>query len=120
MGARPWVEILCIPMITANPRSDELSLRRNKPPQGGEINPYPHVLDIHNSEDTDLTMDSSKPRVIGINSAAVGVQTAVTKLTPFLPIRPIGIGAKVIRTFHPTAEILWELLATNRNHNCGK
>ncbi|MED6184263.1 hypothetical protein PIB30_045848 [Stylosanthes scabra] len=60
-------------MITANPRPDELSPRRNKPPQGGGINPCPHILSIHNYEDTDLTMDSSKPHVTGINSPAVHV-----------------------------------------------
>ncbi|MED6160104.1 hypothetical protein PIB30_048284 [Stylosanthes scabra] len=58
-------------MIIANPRLDELSPRGNKPPQGGGINTYPHILSIHNCEDTDLTMDSSKPRVTGINSPAV-------------------------------------------------
>ncbi|MED6204513.1 hypothetical protein PIB30_009788 [Stylosanthes scabra] len=62
-------------MITAYPGSDELSLRRNKPSQGGEINPCPHVLGIHNCEDTDLTMDSSKPCVTGINSPAVQGRT---------------------------------------------
>ncbi|MED6128866.1 hypothetical protein PIB30_102227 [Stylosanthes scabra] len=44
---------------------------RNKPPLGGGINPCPHPLGIHNCEDTDLTMDSSKSRVTGINSPAV-------------------------------------------------
>ncbi|MED6198238.1 hypothetical protein PIB30_064258 [Stylosanthes scabra] len=60
-----------MPMITANPKLDELSLRRNKLPQGGGINPCPHILGIHNCEDIDLTIDSSKPRVTGINSPAV-------------------------------------------------
>ncbi|MED6192949.1 hypothetical protein PIB30_014734 [Stylosanthes scabra] len=54
-----------------NKRLDELSLRRNKPPQDGGINPCPHILGIHNCEDTDLMMDSSKPRVTWINSPAV-------------------------------------------------
>ncbi|MED6162592.1 hypothetical protein PIB30_071918 [Stylosanthes scabra] len=58
-------------MITANPRLDELLFRRNQPPQGGGINPYPHILGIHNCEDTDLTIDSSKPRLTWINSPAV-------------------------------------------------
>ncbi|MED6135615.1 hypothetical protein PIB30_048275 [Stylosanthes scabra] len=58
-------------MITPNPRLDELSPRRNKPPQDGGINLCPHILGIQNCEDTDLTMDSSKPCVTGINSLAV-------------------------------------------------
>ncbi|MED6148762.1 hypothetical protein PIB30_055968 [Stylosanthes scabra] len=50
---------------------DELSLRKNKPPQGSGVKPYPQVLGIHNREDSDLTIDSSKHHVTGINSPAV-------------------------------------------------
>ncbi|MED6180434.1 hypothetical protein PIB30_010365 [Stylosanthes scabra] len=42
---------------------DDLSLRRNKPPQGGGINPCPHILGIHNCEDTDHTIDSRNTRM---------------------------------------------------------
>ncbi|MED6181514.1 hypothetical protein PIB30_019941 [Stylosanthes scabra] len=52
-------------------RLDELSLKRNKPPQDGGVNPFPQILGIHNYEDSNLTIDSSKPRVTGINSPAV-------------------------------------------------
>ncbi|MED6122025.1 hypothetical protein PIB30_035759 [Stylosanthes scabra] len=41
--------------------------------------------------------------------ASRGIRIAVTDLTPFLPIRSYGgLAAKVICTFHPTAEILWD------------
>ncbi|MED6181088.1 hypothetical protein PIB30_016426 [Stylosanthes scabra] len=63
-SARLWIEIRCVPMITASPRLDELSPRRNKPPQGGEVNPCPRILGIHNCEDTDPTMDSSKSALL--------------------------------------------------------
>ncbi|MED6182372.1 hypothetical protein PIB30_027869 [Stylosanthes scabra] len=50
---------------------DEQSLKRNEPPQGGGINPYPHILGIHNREDSYLTINSSKPCITRINSPAV-------------------------------------------------
>ncbi|MED6171006.1 hypothetical protein PIB30_036659 [Stylosanthes scabra] len=41
--------------------------------------------------------------------ASKGVRIAVTDLTTFLPIRSYGgLAAKVICTFHPTAETLWD------------
>ncbi|MED6110673.1 hypothetical protein PIB30_045108 [Stylosanthes scabra] len=41
--------------------------------------------------------------------ASRGVRIAVTDLTPFLPIQSYGgLAAKVICTFHPTAETLWK------------
>ncbi|MED6142883.1 hypothetical protein PIB30_001651 [Stylosanthes scabra] len=41
--------------------------------------------------------------------ASRGVRIAVTDLTSFLPIQSYGgLAAKVLCTFHPTAEILWD------------
>ncbi|MED6107827.1 hypothetical protein PIB30_017909 [Stylosanthes scabra] len=41
--------------------------------------------------------------------ASRGVRIAVTDLTPFLSIQSYGrLAAKVICTFHPTAETLWD------------
>ncbi|MED6147347.1 hypothetical protein PIB30_043327 [Stylosanthes scabra] len=48
-SARPWIEILCVPMITTDPRLHGLSLKENELPQGGRVNPYPKILGIHNS-----------------------------------------------------------------------
>ncbi|MED6194541.1 hypothetical protein PIB30_029568 [Stylosanthes scabra] len=45
----PWIVILCIPMVTTDPRLDGLSLKGNEPPQGGKVSLYPKVLGIHNS-----------------------------------------------------------------------
>ncbi|MED6198354.1 hypothetical protein PIB30_065554, partial [Stylosanthes scabra] len=89
-----------------------------------------HVLGIHNREDSNLTIDSSKPRVTGINSPAVHawgesvnnarVNAAVTrknspmgrgvsgiKINCVPPIRYLyGSTVKVIHTFQPIAETL--------------
>ncbi|MED6181648.1 hypothetical protein PIB30_021241 [Stylosanthes scabra] len=41
--------------------------------------------------------------------ASRGVRIAAMDLTPFLPIQSYGgLAAKVICTFHPTAETLWD------------
>ncbi|MED6175537.1 hypothetical protein PIB30_079301, partial [Stylosanthes scabra] len=57
-------------MSTADPRLDELLPNGNKPPQGGEVNPYPNVLGIHNSRGPRSQQNSSKSRVTRKNSPA--------------------------------------------------
>ncbi|MED6198734.1 hypothetical protein PIB30_069383 [Stylosanthes scabra] len=49
------------------------------------------------------------PTVRDLTLASRGVRITVTDLTPFLPIRYYGeLAAKVIYTFHPAAETLWD------------
>ncbi|MED6141153.1 hypothetical protein PIB30_100486 [Stylosanthes scabra] len=56
-----------------DPRLDGLSLKGNKPLQGGGVNPYPNVLGIHNS---------GGPRT---HDVGMGIALTASKLTPFLP-----------------------------------
>ncbi|MED6148177.1 hypothetical protein PIB30_050696 [Stylosanthes scabra] len=105
-----------------SPRLDELSPRRNKSPQGREVNPYPHILGMHNCEDIDPTMDSSKSAT---TTHASRHQIASVSRGPhpywqgrtnsggrlnFVPPHPTygGPTANVICTFQPTVETLWE------------
>ncbi|MED6181490.1 hypothetical protein PIB30_019744 [Stylosanthes scabra] len=87
-------------MINVSPKLDELSPRRNKAPQSGEVNPYSHILGIHNCEDTDPAMEL-RPQLMhqgtklnpcreALNLVGMGVRIAVADLTPFLHIRPTG------------------------------
>ncbi|MED6124748.1 hypothetical protein PIB30_061875, partial [Stylosanthes scabra] len=48
-SVQPWAEILCVLIITTDPRLDGLSPKGNEPPQGGRVNSYPKILGIHNS-----------------------------------------------------------------------
>ncbi|MED6172980.1 hypothetical protein PIB30_055117 [Stylosanthes scabra] len=70
-SARLWVEILYVPMSTADPSLDGLSPKGNLPPQGGEVNPYPNVLGIHNSRGPRSQQNSSKSRITRKNSPVV-------------------------------------------------
>ncbi|MED6216826.1 hypothetical protein PIB30_011416 [Stylosanthes scabra] len=48
-SGEPWMETLCVPMTTTDPRLDGLSPKGNKPPKGGGVNPYPKIRGIHNN-----------------------------------------------------------------------
>ncbi|MED6143844.1 hypothetical protein PIB30_009654 [Stylosanthes scabra] len=120
----------CIPMITASPRLDELSPKRNKPPHGGEVHPCLRILGIHNCEDTDPAIDS-RPQLMhqgtklnpcreALTVVGRGVRIAVADLTMFLPILPMGDRhLRSFAHFNPQPRHYGKLLAT-RNHNCGK
>ncbi|MED6157664.1 hypothetical protein PIB30_025284 [Stylosanthes scabra] len=92
------------------PRSDKLSPRRNTPPKSAVNN-----LVLKELVEPTFTRPTARIPLItvvipcrrALTLASRGVQIAVTDLTPFLPIQTYGgLAAKVICTFHPTAETL--------------
>ncbi|MED6124476.1 hypothetical protein PIB30_059223 [Stylosanthes scabra] len=99
--------------------SDELSPRRNTPPKrhryrGGVCN---QQLVLKELVEPTVTRPTPRiPMITVVNPcrrdptlASRGVRIAVTDLTQFLPIQSYGgLAAKVICTFHPTAETLWD------------
>ncbi|MED6134781.1 hypothetical protein PIB30_040122 [Stylosanthes scabra] len=150
---RPWVEILCIPMIAAmsqvliprwirvNPcywskltsgagmavESAVNNLVLNEIVEPAVTRPTAHIewrwsLQSNNRLSKELvepavTRPTTRiPMITVVNScrrdltlANRSVRIAVTDLTPFLPIRFYGgLAAKVIWTFHPAAETLWD------------
>ncbi|MED6221836.1 hypothetical protein PIB30_058480 [Stylosanthes scabra] len=102
-------------------QSDELLPRKNTPPRI-EWRSMAVESAVNNSvlkelvEPTVTRPTARIPVITVVNPcrraltlASKGIRIAITDLTPFLPIQSYGgLAAKVIWTFHPTAETLWE------------
>ncbi|MED6132135.1 hypothetical protein PIB30_016347 [Stylosanthes scabra] len=126
-------------MITTSPRLDELSPRRNKPPHGrveklilARVSLAYTTVSILIPRWTRVNPRywsklTSGARMAGVCSQQLevertrGVRIAVTDLTSFFPIQPMG--DRQLRScahFTPQPRHYEKLLATDGNHKCGK